>query len=213
MSMRTTILSVMMILLLPFAAADIKISVVSYDADTNEAKILVANTGIEEYHDLTITFDETKPREYPGSIFKPGTAFIIPKIASEGFHMLTVKTGSGHVFSQELMFSPSGIERIKAAYPVRVSKQKIDTQRDMAGEEEGGRYWVLVLGILALAAVIFGILWLIPRMSAWMAARKARKAQQARPSQRPAARPYQQQSRRPPARRPVRPYRRARRKR
>jgi hypothetical protein len=207
--MRTTIVLVTMLLLLPMAAADIKISVVSYDDDTKEAKILVANTGIDEYHDLTITFDETKPREYPGSLFKPGTAFIIPKVASEGFHMLTIKTGDGHVFRQELMFSPSGIERIKAAYPVRVSEHKVEAREYEPEQPMASRWPVWLLGGLALTFMVFAIVWLYPKTVAWVRDRRARSKVAARkPAPRAVSRQYQQQRRYQPARRPARPYRR-----
>jgi hypothetical protein len=177
-----------LVMLVSTAAADIKISVVSYNDETKEAKILIANTGITEYKDLIITFDDTKPRVYAGSTFKPGTAFILPKVASQGFHTLTVKTADGHVFKQELMFSPSGIERVKTAFPVRVSKEDV-VREEQTGNNAGSVKWLLwLLG----SVVLIVLLAVIIRFLLNLAIRgKARKAQPHRGPVRHTRRPMQ----------------------
>jgi hypothetical protein len=156
--MRLTLLAALIfIILLPLASADLVINIVSYNPDTQKARILVANTGNTDYTDISFALDDMTPMEFKGSTIKAGTAITIPKLVPQGMHTITITTSEGVVFSQELLFAPSGKQvnlRIKGQGAEAATAPRQTTPSK--GKSHAFLYIVLIaLAGLAVGAYIY----------------------------------------------------------
>ncbi|MFH0979248.1 MAG: hypothetical protein V1837_08190 [Candidatus Woesearchaeota archaeon] len=150
MHMKYRLISVLAIIFFAQTAmAEININLISYNAETQEARILIANTGPQEYSDIVFSIDNSVT-EFKGSLLKPGTGFTIPKKVQAGVHQLKVITKEGAVFEQPTLFAKSTVPD-----NFIVKGKQIQTQQ---AEEEAKTHWVLPTIIIT---IIVGILTFI----------------------------------------------------
>ncbi|MFH1510156.1 MAG: hypothetical protein ABIF10_00565, partial [Candidatus Woesearchaeota archaeon] len=151
--MKTLITIIAMLLAVSFVAGEIKMDVIQYNQETQKARIIVANTGPQDYHDITFALDDMAPTEYKGSLFKAGTAITIPKIVPQGIHIATVTTREGEVFSQEMLFAPSGKQILPES--IRIKNKTTSTEPpiiDTGTEDESRGAGILILLIILIIA-------------------------------------------------------------
>jgi hypothetical protein len=152
---RYYILIPMLLVLVSLVAAEIRMDVTSYNPDTRKARILLSNTGPDDYHDITFALDEGKPMQFPGSLLKVGTAITVPKLVEPGTHTVTVTTREGATFTKQIVFAPSG----KQVENIRVKDQAVAAatpagQLQESPEAESPKFtWLVVLLVVLLVAV------------------------------------------------------------
>lgn len=147
------ILSLVIILLfVDIVAAEIRMSVISYDSDTKEAKILVANIGQTEYSDIIFTMDNVS-MDFKGNVLSPGTGFTLPRVVTPGIHAAKVVAREG-TFEDELLFA-----RTAKTTPENfiIRGQNVEPEKVVAAETKSNWYYYAIFAIvtLAIAGVVF----------------------------------------------------------
>lgn len=157
--MKTLQIIMAMVFAAAVAAAEIKIDVIQYNPETQKARIIVANTGPQDYHDISFALGSGNPTEYKGSTLKAGTAITIPKIVPQGMYTATIITREGETFTQELLFAPSGKQILPDSIRIKnqtatITPPVVDTA---AEEKTSSMLWLLIL--LAIAGCAGAAYW------------------------------------------------------
>lgn len=152
------------------AYAEIQLNVISYNPDTQRARILIANTGTKDYTDLTFALGDMRPMEFKGSLLKAGTAITLPKIVPTGTYKVTVTTAEGDIFTQELLFTPSGKQILEETPGVQPQGTGSTTPQQpllpetggTGGDQEGSSsgFFLVILLLLVLGLVAAGYFYL-----------------------------------------------------
>lgn len=138
-----------------FAALDVKL--VSYKASTQDARILISNTGKTDYTRIVLYIDGT-PTEMKGTVLKGGTGFLIPKKIYPGEKNISVKTDQGY-FSKMMYFSqPAPISKV----PVEPMQNNIAIAKKTVSKIDSQMITLGAIFGLLIALVIF-LIW--PRKS------------------------------------------------
>jgi len=154
MHMNKILTLIAMILIIPAAYAGLEVRVISYDSDTKMGQILIANTGQTDFHDLRFTIDGMT-RDYPGSLLKPGSGYIIPQVVEPGVHNVTLSTNEGEVIRQRLLFARTLRKDVEN---VRVRGQEVSPPTPIGTgqtQKTSSMWYILPLVILVLLCLIF----------------------------------------------------------
>jgi hypothetical protein len=140
------------LLLVDTVAAEISMRVISYDSDTKEAKILVANIGQTEYSDIVFTMDNVS-MDFKGDVLSPNMGFTLPRVVSPGIHTAKVVAREG-TFEAKLLFA-----RTAKTTPENfiVKGQNVEPENVVAAETKSNWYYYAIFAIvtLAIAGVVF----------------------------------------------------------
>lgn len=131
---KLTIPLILIIFVVSALAAEIEISLIFYNADTNEARIRIANIGSKNLHDITLIIDEEE-QKFTGSLLKPETAIQIPRTVLPGTHTVTVKTSEGVTVEKELLF-PKTQEQVQKELEEKRAKEEPEEVEEKKETEE-----------------------------------------------------------------------------
>ena len=153
-------LTIMLIFLYNVLAQDFEINLISYEPETGNARIQIANTANIDIHDLKMKIDNTAEKNLADT-FRAGLSFSTFQPISPGSHEITLTTKEGISFTKKLYFSPS---EKQIEQEVEKQKQALEQQKQAKQQlpiktttKINYKYIYSILAIIAI--VIFYLLY------------------------------------------------------
>lgn len=147
------IMLIFLVLLGSAANAEIRISLASYNPNTEEAKILLANAGSTDYNGIVLIIDNTAT-EFKGSLLAQGIKISVPMIVSAGIHNVTVRTAEGSEFRQRLFFAPSNTANFEFKQKGLAEEQAQKKAGHESSKASSSDWWLLTVVLIIFIGII-----------------------------------------------------------
>ncbi len=141
-------------------AQNFNIRVITYDPETQNARIQIQNTASTDFNDLKMKIDDIVKKDLAPFV-KAGSSFSIFLTVTPGEHTITLTTKEGITETRKLYFSPSE-EQLKES--LEKQKQLAEQQKRIKAETEKPleipetkkfdfRYLYILIGLIALIII------------------------------------------------------------
>ena len=149
-------------------AAELDISLVEYNAATQQARIKISNIGSRNLYDLVLSINGEE-QKFDGLLLRPisqgGGSVVLPRIVEPGVHTVTAKTKEGVTVEKEILF-PKSQEQVKKELEEKVEETPVEK-----GEEKETKvtipttkkisYTKPIISLIILIAIVAALIFVI----------------------------------------------------